>query len=67
VLATEDHGARVAALAFLAVDIEPRVQVLRILDFILGDEPRPDRPEDFATLALVPLAAAALDLEQSPY
>ena len=38
-------------------------EVLRILDFVLGDEPWPDRAEGLAALALVPLAAAALDLE----
>ncbi|MFZ1951476.1 MAG: hypothetical protein WAU74_15520 [Pseudolabrys sp.] len=30
-------------------------------------EPWPDRPEGLAALGLVPLAAAALDLEQSQY
>ena len=61
--AAEDHRARVAALTALAVHVEPHVQVLRILDFIFGDEPRPDRAEGLAAFALVPLASRTLDLE----
>src|SRR4029077_7958606 len=38
---------------------------LRVLDLILGHEPGTDRPESLAALALVPLAAAALDLEHA--
>ncbi len=62
-LGAEDHGAGVAALALLTVDVEPHVEVLHVLDLVLGDEPRPDRPEGLAAFALVPLAAGALDLE----
>ena len=40
-------------------------EVLRVLDLVLGDEPRADRAEGLAALALVPLAAAALDLEDA--
>src|SRR4029077_13448098 len=64
-LASKDHGLRVAALPLLAIDVEPHVQILRVLDLILGHEPRTDRPESLAALALVPLAAAALDLEHA--
>src|SRR5580704_16939437 len=39
VAAVEDHGRGVAALTFLAVDVKPHVQFLRILDLVLGDEP----------------------------
>ena len=63
--AIEDHRLRISALAFLTVDVEPHVEVLRILDFVLGDEPRTDRSEGLAALALVPLAAAAFDLEDA--
>ena len=63
--AIEDHRLRIAALAFLTVDVEPHVEVLRILDFVLGDEPRTDRSEGLAALALVPLSAAAFDLEDA--
>src|SRR5262245_14604477 len=62
-LDTEDHGAGVALLPPLAIHREPHVEVLRILDLVLGDEPRPDRAEGLAALALVPLAARAFDLE----
>src|ERR1700712_5259082 len=63
VFAAEDHGLGVAALALLAVDVEPHVEVLRILDFVLGDEPRADRAEGLGAFALAPLAAGAVDLE----
>src|ERR1700693_789769 len=63
IFAAEDHGLGVAALALLAIDVEPHVEVLRVLDLVLGDEPRADGPEGLAALALVPLAAGALDLE----
>src|SRR6185295_4569960 len=56
----EDHGLRVAALALLAVDVEPHVELLHVLDLVLGDEPGPERPERLAALALGPLAAALL-------
>src|SRR6185437_12121959 len=65
IFGAEDHGPGVAALALLAVDIKPHAEVLRILDLVLGDEPRADRPEDLAALALVPLASRALDLEHA--
>src|SRR5262245_31279898 len=65
VLAVEDHGLRIASLTFFAVDVEPHVEILRVLDFILGDEPRSDRSEGLAAFALVPLAAAPLDLENA--
>ena len=61
--AAEDHRTRVATLTALAVHVEPHVQVLRILDFILGDEPWSDRAEGLAAFALVPLTARTLDLE----
>src|SRR5215831_11691737 len=65
VLATEDHGLCVSALTLLAIDVEPHVQILRIPDLIPGDEPWPNRSEGLAALALVPLAAAALNLEHT--
>src|SRR4029077_18822372 len=62
--AVEDHGRGVAALALLAVDVEPHGELLRVLDLVLGDEPRADRAECLAALALGPLAGA-LDLEHA--
>src|SRR5262245_3121758 len=41
--AAEDHRTRIAALTALAIHVEPHVQVLRILDFVLGEEPCSDR------------------------
>src|SRR5262249_33559932 len=63
VIAVEDHRAGVTALAFLAVDVEPHIEIVDVLDLVLGDEPRADRAEGSAAFALAPLAAAALDLE----
>src|SRR5271166_4069235 len=60
--AIEDHGLGVAALTLLAVDVEPHGKVLRILDLVLGDQPRPERTEGLAAFPLGPLAGA-LDLE----
>ena len=51
----EDHRLRVAGLPALPVDVEPHPEVLRILDLVGGDEPRPERPERVAALALAPL------------
>src|SRR6516165_3554315 len=62
--AVEDHGAGVAALALLAVDVEPHVQALRVPDLVLGDQPRAKWAEGFAALALDPLPAA-LELEDA--
>src|SRR4029077_11410447 len=62
--AVEDHGRGVAALAFLAVDVEPHGELLRVLDLVLVDEPRAERAESLAALALGPLPGA-LDLEHA--
>src|SRR5262249_51141569 len=62
--AVEDHGAGIAALALLAVDVEPDVQALRIPDLVLGDQPRAEWAEGFAALPLDPLPAA-LELEDA--
>ena len=51
----EDHRPRVAGLPALAVDVEPHVEVLQVLDLVGGDEPRADRAERVAALALAPL------------
>src|SRR5262249_40922487 len=51
-----------ALLPALAVDGEPHVEPLRVRYLVLGDEPRPERPERLRALALDPLARA-LDLE----
>src|SRR5262249_50860712 len=59
----EDHGLGRAFLTRLAVAREPHVERLRIRDLVLGDEPRPDRPEGLTPLAFVPLATGARDLE----
>src|SRR3954466_3796157 len=58
VLDIEDHRLRVAALALLAVHVEPHVELLDVGDLVLGDEPRSERAEGLAALALGPLAAA---------
>ena len=62
--AIEDHGRGVAALALLAVDVEPHVELLRVLDLVLGDEPGAERAEGLAALALGPLPGA-LDLKDA--
>src|SRR5260221_3999055 len=41
----EDHRLGVALLAKLAVDLEPDVEVVRILEFVLGDDPAGDQAE----------------------
>src|SRR5580693_1812024 len=64
VAAVEDHGRGVAALAFLAIDVEPHVQLLRVLDLVLGDEPGAEWAERLAALALGPLPGA-LDLKDA--
>src|SRR5690349_11830478 len=64
VAAIEDHGRGVAALAFVAVDVEPHVEVLRILDLVLGDEPRSERAKGLAAFAFGPLSGA-LDLKHA--
>src|SRR5215468_8970868 len=48
VAAIENHGRGVTALAFLAVDVEPHVEILRILKFVFGDEPWAERAEGLA-------------------
>src|SRR5215471_17894467 len=58
----EDHGLGGALLAGLAIHTKPHVELLRIGDFVPGDEPGTERPERLRALALGPLAAA-LDLE----
>src|SRR5262249_29928446 len=57
-LAVENHGSGIAALALLAVDVEPHVEALRVLDLILGDEPGAEGAEALAAFALDPLAGA---------
>src|SRR3984957_8756635 len=64
VAAVEDHGRGVAALAFFAVDVEPHGELLRVLDLVLGDEPRAERAKRFAAVAFGPLPGA-LDLEHA--
>src|SRR5271163_2498551 len=54
----EYHRARIAALEAMAIDLEPQIQSLRVRYFIFGDQPRTNRREGVAALALVPLAAA---------
>src|SRR5215475_4300830 len=57
----EDHRAGIAVLHALAVDVEPHVEGLRILDLVARHQPWPERGEAVAALALVP-GAAALEL-----
>src|SRR3977135_1858774 len=60
----EHHRLGRASLPGLAVDREPHLELLRILDLVLGDQPRAERTESVAALALGPLARA-LDLEDA--
>ena len=62
--AVENHGLGISALTFLAIDVEPHGETLRVLDLILGDEPRPERAKSLATLAFGPLPRA-LDLKHA--
>src|SRR6516162_9537297 len=62
--AVENHGSGVAALALLAVDVEPHVEALRIFDLVLGDQPGAERAEGLGAFALDPLPIA-LDLEHA--
>jgi hypothetical protein len=48
----EHHGGGRAALALLAVDVGVHGELLRVLDLVLGDQPRPQRPETLGALAL---------------
>ena len=57
-LDAEDHRGGRAVLAALAVDFEPELQVLRVGDFVFGDEPGAERAEGVAAFAFGPLAAA---------
>ena len=57
----EDHRPGVAVLHPLAIDVEPHVERLRIGDLVARHQPRPERGEAVAALALVP-GAAALEL-----
>src|SRR5215207_4933399 len=54
----KDHGLGRTALRALAIHVEPHGEVLRIWDLVLGDEPRAERAEGRAALALGPGAAA---------
>src|SRR5688572_26801227 len=58
----EHHRPGVAVLHALAVHVQPQAEVLRIAHLVGADEPGPDRSEGVAALALVPLAARALQL-----
>src|SRR5579872_4519455 len=51
----EDHRGGVSGLHSTAVDLEKHVERLRVADLVGGDEPRADRTEGVAALALVPL------------
>src|SRR6185437_1115985 len=62
--AVEDHGRSVTALALFTVDVEPHVEALRVLDLVLGNEPRTERAEGRAALAFGPLPGA-LDLKDA--
>ena len=49
----------VRVLPRLAVDPQPQAEALRVGDLVGGDQPRAERVEGLAALALGPLAAAA--------
>src|SRR6185437_3444894 len=54
----KDHGARVARLHALAVDVQPHIEVLHVADLVASHEPGTHGAEGVAALALVPGAAA---------
>ena len=54
----ENHSARIANLHGHAVQVEPEGELLRIGDFIGGNQPRANRAKGVAALAFVPSAAA---------
>src|SRR5262249_19437480 len=62
--AIEDLRRGIAALAFLAVDVEPHLEILRVLKFIFGDEPGSERAEGLAAFAFGPLSGT-LDLKHA--
>src|SRR5262249_7431080 len=62
--AVKNHGAGVPALAFLAVHVEPHVEILRVLDLVLGNEPWSERAKRLATLTFGPLPRP-LDLKDA--
>src|SRR5574341_280973 len=57
-LHAEPHGAGVAVLEAVAIDLKPQVEVLRVGHVVGRHKPGADRAEGVAALALVPLAAA---------
>src|SRR6266540_6924959 len=57
----EHHGARVAGLHALAVDLERHAERLRVADLVGGDEPGADRARGVEALALVPLRGRHLE------
>src|SRR5262249_53462721 len=59
----EHHRARVAVLVAVAVDLEPEIQRLRVGHLVGRHQPGAEGPEGVVALALVPLAAAALELD----
>src|SRR5437899_2692677 len=59
----EDHRPRITGLAALAIDVEPHVEILRILDLVGRHQPRTHRSERVAPFALAPLRSATLQLE----
>src|SRR5258707_4474783 len=63
---TEDHGLGGALLAVLAVDREPHIEILRLGDLVLGDEPGTERAERLRAFAFGPLAGA-LDLRSEEH
>src|SRR5690606_15110429 len=58
----EDHRPGRAVLITMAIDLEPQPRVLRVADLVGRHQPRPERREAVAALALVP-RAAAVELE----
>src|SRR6476646_1374566 len=58
----EDHVRSGAVLTAHPIQVEPQAQRLRIRHLVARDQPRSQRPEGIAALALVP-RASPLDLE----
>src|ERR1700722_1419440 len=54
---SENHSLRIAGLHASTVEVQEHLEILRITDFIRGNEPGSNRSKCVATLALVPLSA----------
>src|SRR5579871_1219638 len=54
----ENHRLRRSVLITLSIHFQPQMQILRIRNFVVRHEPRPNRPKRVGTLSLHPLPRA---------